>query len=863
MDLADSLRKTYAQKNHCRKVLILALTLAPPLLFSYGCIGLAGGKSAVQANVQGAFQVSPSTVNFGNVPVGKAASQSVSVANMGNSAINITQASLSNPQFALSGLSIPMALPVGQAGTFSVSVNPTTSGNVTGTLTVHGDSGSSPVIVNLSATAVSAQPQVSLSSNSVDLGTVGIGSQNTASVVISNAGGADLTISMITLNGATFSVSGVATPKTISSGQSATLNVSFRPTVAGAVTGSVAITSNDPATPTASIALTGTGSSTPVGQLSASSPSVSFGNVATGSTATQQLTLSNTGNASTQISGVTVSGAGFSVTGVTSSSTVSASQTLPISVSFAPSAAGSVSGTLTITSNANGSPLKIPLTGTGVQPGLSVAPTSFNFGSIVDGQNKSQTFTLTNTGSGTLTVAQLSVSGAGYSVSGLSTPANIAAGQSTTFSAEFAPNTAGTLTGSITIASNAPNSPAGVALSGTGVAASVTMTPTPASVSFGNINAGSSNTQSVTLTNNGNSSLTISQVSSTVRDVKTSGISTPMTLAAGKQASLTVTFAPSASENVTGNVTVTSSQGASAVIPVSGSGVQPALSLTPSSINFGSLSVGSSNSQTIRVRNSGTGTLTISQVNVSGAGFSSSGLSLPISLSAGQSSTFNLQFAPSSAGSATGSASIVSNAPGSPASVALSGTATSASQTLSFSTTSLNFGNVNDGSSVSQSVTLTDTGNAGVTVSQISVSGTGFALSGAGTPVTLTPSQTLTFGVVFNPVSAGSASGHVTVASNAAGSPVTITLSGTGVSTAAHSVAMTWNASTSTVSGYNVYRSTTSGGGYVLINSGLVLGLSYTDSSVQNGTTYYYVTTAVDSSGDESSYSNEAQAVIP
>jgi fibronectin type 3 domain-containing protein len=76
-------------------------------------------------------------------------------------------------------------------------------------------------------------------------------------------------------------------------------------------------------------------------------------------------------------------------------------------------------------------------------------------------------------------------------------------------------------------------------------------------------------------------------------------------------------------------------------------------------------------------------------------------------------------------------------------------------------------------------------------------------------------------------------------------------------------VNLTWTASTSTVSGYNVYRSTVSGSSYTKINSSLVAAQNYTDSTVQNGTTYYYVTTAVDSSGTESVYSNVASANIP
>jgi fibronectin type 3 domain-containing protein len=75
---------------------------------------------------------------------------------------------------------------------------------------------------------------------------------------------------------------------------------------------------------------------------------------------------------------------------------------------------------------------------------------------------------------------------------------------------------------------------------------------------------------------------------------------------------------------------------------------------------------------------------------------------------------------------------------------------------------------------------------------------------------------------------------------------------------------LSWNASTSTsITGYNVYRGTVSGGPYSKINSALDTSMSYSDSTVQSGQTYYYVTTAVDSAGVESSYSSGVQAVIP
>ena len=79
----------------------------------------------------------------------------------------------------------------------------------------------------------------------------------------------------------------------------------------------------------------------------------------------------------------------------------------------------------------------------------------------------------------------------------------------------------------------------------------------------------------------------------------------------------------------------------------------------------------------------------------------------------------------------------------------------------------------------------------------------------------------------------------------------------------AHSVALSWTASASAVTGYNVYRSTASGSGYTKLNSSLVAGLSYSDSSVSTGATYFYVATSVDSGGDESLNSNQVSAAIP
>ena len=860
--IASQVEKLRKQGGRERKSALLLVLVLISLIVLNGCSGVVSGQQRQPSNTT-SLQVSPASVDFGKVLAGQKTSQTFTLTNTGKAAVNIQQVSFSNSQFNMSGVTLPTALAPNQDLSFLVWLNGTSMGSVSGTLKVQGDAGSSPVRASLAGTVITSQPQLSVSSAALNLGTVSIGSKGTASLVLSNAGSTDLTVSMVSLTGAEFGITGITTPKVISSGQKVPVTVTFSPTGAGSTSGSITITSNDSANPTTTVTLSGTGTSSAIGQLSTNPTSWSFGNVANGSTSSKQVILSNIGTAPVRVSSISVTGNGFSVNGVTTPATINPSASVTLEVDFSPKATGSVTGSVTLVSDANGSPLSVALSGTGVQAGLSVSPSSFSFGNVVDGQTKSQVFTVTNTGSASLTISQLSVSGAAYSVSGMGTPAMLAAGQSTTFNAQFAPTTAGVLSGMVSIVSSAPNSPASVALSGTGSATSVTMSASPSNVSFGNIAAGSAGSKSVTITNSGNSSLTISQIAVSAKDVSVSGITTPFTLGAGNSAAMNLTFAPNSAESVTGNVTISSSQGLSAVVSVTGAGVQAALTTTPTSVSFGNVPVGTSNSQTIRLSNTGNAVLTITQLSVTGSGFSTGALSLPISLNPGSSTNINVAYQPGTAGAVAGSVSVVSNASNSPDAIALSGTGITATQSLNYNPTSVTFGSVNTGSSSTKNVAVTNAGNSNVNISQISVSGAGYSLSGVNTPVTLTPTQGLTFNVIFSPSTTGSASGAVSVTSNAAGSPATIALSGTGAQATLHTIALNWNTSTSTVSGYNVYRSTTSGSGYSRLNGALVGSLNYTDATVQNGTTYYYVTTAVDANSVESTYSNEAQAIIP
>ena len=189
--------------------------------------------------------------------------------------------------------------------------------------------------------------------------------------------------------------------QTVNSGQSATFSVAAGGTAplsyqwqknGTAISGATSTTYTTPATTTSdsgeqftvvvnnsagsatsnAAALTVNSASTQ--QLSASPASLSFGNVNTGSSSTLSVTLSNSGNSSVTISGVTVSGAGFSDSGVSNGTILNAGQTAALSVAFAPSAAGSVSGSVSVASNATNSPAVISLAASGVQQSAANFP---------------------------------------------------------------------------------------------------------------------------------------------------------------------------------------------------------------------------------------------------------------------------------------------------------------------------------------------------------------------------------------------------------------------------------------------------------------------------------------------------------
>jgi hypothetical protein len=389
-------------------------------------------------------------------------------------------------------------------------------------------------------------------------------------------------------------------------------------------------------------------------------------------------------------------------------------------------------------------------------------------------------------------------------------------------------------------------------------------------LNFGTVQVGSSSMLAVSVSNPGRTTLVISNIAVSGNGFSFAGPNPPLSLASRQSVSLLVAFAPQTAGTVTGALAIVSEyssrnnwrerKNTTTVSLSAGAPTAGYISPSATALNFGNTLVGTSLTSSVTLTNSGGSSVSISQAAVSGSGFSLSNFPGPLALAAGQSTTLSVIFTPTVSGSSSGTLTVASNASDPAISVALSGNGTSVGQ-LSLSPASLSFGAIDIGTTESLSGTITASG-ASITISSISSTSSQFNLGGLTLPVTIAAGQSAPFSITFAPQTSGAASGSFSFVSNASNSPSTESVSGTG-QTVQHTVALSWNASTSSVSGYNVYRSAAASGPYSKLDSSLDPATSYSDSTVQSGQTYYYVTTAVDSAGLESGYSNQVAVQVP
>lgn len=297
------------------------------------------------------------------------------------------------------------------------------------------------------------------------------------------------------------------------------------------------------------------------------------------------------------------------------------------------------------------------------------------------------------------------------------------------------------------------------------------------------------------------------------------------------------------------------------LLPLRVRAVAAELTFRPTDLQFGRVAVGQTRTVRVAVTNDGKSSITISSVNLSGSKFKISKPKLPDVLAAGKSLEVSVTFAPTAAGWVGGRVTLISNASNRTLSLPLGGIGAAAESKprLTIAPASLSFGNVGVGTTETLTLGLSATGGS-VTISSVSSSNAQFTVPGASFPLTIPAGRESSLNVEFKPQSSGTKSGTLSFTSNADNSRSSEPLSGT--ATALY-VTLSWNGSTSEVSGYNVYRGTSAKGTLTRINSSVDPETSYSDATIIGGNTYYYATTAVNSSGKESGYSNRVEVVVP
>src|SRR5208282_421539 len=339
------------------------------------------------------------------------------------------------------------------------------------------------VIANITTTASAGFPppasstSIAITPSEAGFGNVAVGTSRSQAIKITNKGSARIEFNSLKVSGSGFTLVHVPSSLTVAVGTSITFNVVFAPRSASKYAASVSLVFRDRVM--AAIPLSGVGVSTKAAALpNTTAPSAnveitpsgaSFGNVPVGISNSQTIRIENNGTVRIEFNRLAVSGPGFKIADAPSDLSLGPHSWVSFNVVFTPPSASRYSASVALATPQNVFVASIPLSGTGVSPNVSLSAntSSLSFGEVGVGTKSSSPVTLTNNGNSNVIISGVTITGAGFSASGITSGMVLKPGQSAALVASLDPTLAGAATGKISIASNAPSLP--ISLSGTGV----------------------------------------------------------------------------------------------------------------------------------------------------------------------------------------------------------------------------------------------------------------------------------------------------------------------------------------------------------------------------------------------------------
>ncbi|MBI3558036.1 MAG: choice-of-anchor D domain-containing protein [Deltaproteobacteria bacterium] len=451
----------------------------------------------------GTVSLSPPSLDFGDQFVGTTSAQrQVMLTNTGTGPITVLGISLPNSSFLL-GQNCSAPLPASASCTLFVSFSPFSLGPQAAAIRIDSDTLGSPNFVSLNGNGVPA-PIVTLTPSSLTFGAQLVGTTSASQTITLSVTGNTLSISSINAIGEFNATHNCGTA--VAAGTSCTISVTFQPSGTGTRLGTLIITDNGPGSPHTA-ALNGTGVTPPNVMLSATSLTFAAQVVSTTSSA-QTITLTNMGSAPLTIASIGLTGLNSGDFAAThncplSPATLAVNANCTISVTFTPSASGARNASLSVSSDATGSPHSVALSGIGVVgPAASFSPASVTFGNQpVNTPSTPRSVTLTNSGSANLIISAIALTNGSVFSQTNNCPGTLAPAASCLFNLTFTPLGALTYVGSLSVTDNAPGSPHRVALTGNGADFSISVSPgTPTSAT---IQAGQSATFTLGLASTG------------------------------------------------------------------------------------------------------------------------------------------------------------------------------------------------------------------------------------------------------------------------------------------------------------------------------------------------------------------------
>jgi hypothetical protein len=736
---------------------------------------------------------SPASLTFAAQAVGSASpAQTVTLANTGSATLSIGTLSTTG-SFAETDACANSQLAPGATCTASVVFTPAAQGTATGVLTIDANVPGGQATVALTGTGA-APAAISLNPLSLNFGTVTVGSTAAAqNIAVSNSGGLTATLQPPTVSG-DFQITATTCGGSLAPGVGCTLSIDFTPTAAGIRDGTFSL-ADSAGTQLAS--LTGVGASVATDTLSPASLTFPGQLVGTASSA-QTVTLTNSGDSALTLIAAQVS-AGFTLVDGCGTS-LSGHAACSLQVAFAPTASGHLTGSLTVSDaiHSQTQSQTVPLSGIGLAPpGILASPASLTFpGTAVGATSASQTVTLTNSGSGQVTIATIAATG-DFTIITNCTGQTLSGSASCGLQIAFSPTATGSRTGVLTLNGSLPNQQATVQLSGTGLAPAAIVL-TPASLSFGTVTLGASSAAlNLTISNTGGVTATL-QTPSVTGDFSLSANTCGATLAPATGCTVAMLFAPTASGARTGTFSLPTSAGVQTAA-LSGTGASPATdSLSPLTLAFASQIVGTASpAQPVTLTNSGDNPLTLIAVSVSNANFTASvsgSNGCGPTLAGHSTCTIAVASTPTLNGptAATLTVSDQFRAQTAAQTVALSGTGV-APPGIGLAPASISFPATGIGQAApAQTLQIANSGTGQLTVTSLAISGAqaaDFTESDACAGKTLSGTSTCPVQLTFAPSAAGTRTASLTVFASVAGSSTalqgTAALSGTGLAPAA------------------------------------------------------------------------------